>query len=79
MTSREAFEEWARGSHENYPLLRDSDEGFYLDSETWQAWNIWQAATERAARVARDEMKRCGGIGSRVIDSIVDAIREGGE
>ena len=78
MSSREAFEKWAKKV--GYRLVLD-DNGLYDTPSTIFVWEGWKAATERAEEVCQDEMD------SQFIDSDAwhaarscrDAIREGNE
>ena len=77
MSSREAFEKWAK--NDEYLSLDRDPSGQYRDRETQIAWESWKAATERAAEVCQDEMD------DQFLDSDTwhaarscrDAIREG--
>lgn len=49
MSSREAFEKYVEEGE--YLALDRYPSGEYCDIETQRAWESWQAATERAAKV----------------------------
>ena len=49
MSSREAFEKYVEEGE--YLALDRDPSGEYCDRETQSAWEGWQAATERAAKV----------------------------
>lgn len=54
MSSREAFEKYVEEGE--YLALDRDPSGEYCDRETQSAWEGWQAATERAAKVC-DELR----------------------
>ncbi len=77
MSSGEAFEQWAK--KEGYRVFSDA-RGSYDMSSTNCAWEAWQAATERAAKVCDAQHDRAlTSSGASRADCCAVRIREGNE
>ena len=74
MSSREAFERWAK--KEGYRVFSDA-RGSYDMPSTNCAWEVWQAATERAAEIAYDHLDDTFLSGHGYATGVSEAIREG--
>lgn len=75
MSSREAFEDWAK--KEGYCVFRTRD-GDY-DTPTIYAWEAWQAATERAAEIAYGHLDDAFLSGHGYATGVSEAVREGND
>ena len=73
MSSREAFEKWAK--KEGYRVFSNA-RGSYDMPSTNCVWEGWQAATERAAEIVSDAGPVIGSAGVAVV---VAKIRKGNE
>ena len=70
MTSREAFEAWYFGNPITPSHAADKNaDGQYKYAAAHTAWNVWQAATDRARDVA---VKACDGVQMRADAADVD-------
>ena len=74
MSSREAFEEWAK--KEGYRVFSNA-RGSYDMPSTNCVWAAWQAATERAAEIAYDHLDDTFLSGHGYATGVSEAIREG--
>lgn len=71
MSSREDFEAWARNRFGRGMVIQASN-GPYVWDSVQDAWDVWQAATERAAKLV--EARNAGSI-YQVRDTLAEAIR----